>query len=244
MKNIIAIASLIAAGTALANAETINWTELSFSLITIASNGNRSSCTDPLTSGNTGFSWEGQTTLDNWKLEFTLKDASTGPTTNSRIFSTRSVAQTADGNVQCSTKWQLYFSEVGKLNFGYNSGNAAPTSSLLSDTDGLSYTSGSKVTLQFVKNADGSSGTFTLTVGNASSTATVNDNLVTATFMPTLSSSGGNISRIWTNSGKSTFSNIKLYSGTVIPEPSMFGLLAGVGALAFVAARRRRCRAK
>ncbi len=30
------------------------------------------------------------------------------------------------------------------------------------------------------------------------------------------------------------------YSGSVVPEPSAFGLLAGAGALAFVAARRRR----
>ena len=238
MKNIIAIASLLAAGTALANAETINWTELSLSLMTTGGEGGwiRSSCSDPLTSGNTGFQWADQSSLENWKLEFTLSNGSTGPVEDNRIFSTKCVTKSG----QTSTKWQLYFSAVDKLNFGYYDGDGAPTSSSLSDADGLGYISGSKVTLQFVKNTDGSSGTFTLTVGDASSTATVSTNLADAVFTPLPVSGQASYSRIWTNGGKSTFSNIKLYSGTVIPEPSAFGLLAGAGALAFVAARRRR----
>ncbi len=39
------------------------------------------------------------------------------------------------------------------------------------------------------------------------------------------------------NTNNATFSNLSI---SIIPEPSMFGLLAGLGALALVAARRRR----
>lgn len=60
----------------------------------------------------------------------------------------------------------------------------------------------------------------------------------------TLEASGANFSSgyasLWTNGGKETFSNITLKGENVIPEPSAFGLLAGIGALALVASRRRR----
>ncbi len=231
MKNLITITALLAAGTAFANAEgnTLpepKWTELTLT----APSDNK------LSIGNSGFQWAEQKSLDNWKLEFTLNTGE-GKTigVNDRIFSTKSVA----GNSQVSTKWQLYFSDTDKLDFGYNSGNGAPASSSLTESSGLSYTSGSKVTLQFVKSSE-TSGTFTLTVGDTTSTATVDqDKLADAVFTPKLSTEN-DYTRIWTNGGKSTFSDIKLYSGTVIPEPSAFGLLAGAGALALVAARRRR----
>ena len=35
-------------------------------------------------------------------------------------------------------------------------------------------------------------------------------------------------------------SNVALYRGVFIPEPSAFGLLAGLGALALAGARRRK----
>ena len=47
-------------------------------------------------------------------------------------------------------------------------------------------------------------------------------------------------SSFWTNGGKETFSGISLKGQNVVPEPSAFGLLAGIGALALVASRRRR----
>ena len=226
MKNIITIATLLVAGTAFANAETptVDWTELTLT-----------SPSGTLNTGNSGFAWSDQSSLENWKLEFTLNTGD-GKTigVNDRIFSTKSVVS---GREQ-STKWQLYFSATDKLNFGYNGGNGAPETSSLTESSGLSYTSGDKVTLQFVKSSE-TSGTFTLMVGNASSTAVVSNNISDAVFTPK-PSTGTDYTRIWTNGGKSTFSNIKLYSGAVIPEPSAFGLLAGLGALALVGARRRR----
>ncbi len=230
MKNLITITALIVAGTAFANAEGNTLPEPVWTALTLTEPSNGT-----LSTSNSGFSWSNQSSLDNWKLEFTLNTGD-GKTigVNDRIFSTKSV--TSDG--EQSTKWQLYFSATDKLNFGYDSGNDAPTSFLLSDSSGLSYSSGDKVTLQFVKSSE-TSGTFTLTVGSASSTAVVSNNISDAVFTPK-PSKGFDYTRIWTNSGKSTFSNIKLYSGRMIPEPSAFGLLAGLGALALVAARRRR----
>ena len=50
-----------------------------------------------------------------------------------------------------------------------------------------------------------------------------------------------NGSVFWTNSGANPVSNITLsVAAAAIPEPSAFGLLAGLGALALVASRRRR----
>ena len=46
--------------------------------------------------------------------------------------------------------------------------------------------------------------------------------------------------KCWDLTGDDTFKTIKEDVGVVIPEPSAFGLLAGVGALALVASRRRR----
>lgn len=47
-------------------------------------------------------------------------------------------------------------------------------------------------------------------------------------------------STLWTNGAKETFSGITVKKTSAVPEPSAFGLLAGMGALALVASRRRR----
>ena len=53
--------------------------------------------------------------------------------------------------------------------------------------------------------------------------------------------SNKNGSVFWTNSGANPVTNITLsVEAAAIPEPSAFGLLAGLGALALVASRRRR----
>ena len=49
-----------------------------------------------------------------------------------------------------------------------------------------------------------------------------------------------NGSVFWTNGGANSVTDITLSVAAAIPEPSAFGLLAGLGALALVASRRRR----
>lgn len=48
------------------------------------------------------------------------------------------------------------------------------------------------------------------------------------------------VASFWTNGAKETYSGITVKNTSVVPEPSAFGLLAGMGALALVVSRRRR----
>lgn len=91
--------------------------------------------------------------------------------------------------------------------------------------------------------AYGASATQTL---SASDTSTTLANLSAVELKITTDSNGAFNIKLYNgdsdNSGSKTSIGFFAITGDVIPEPSAFGLLAGVGALALAASRRRRSR--
>ncbi len=110
----------------------------------------------------------------------------------------------------------------------------------------VSFASGAKLVLD-LSNASIKSGTTLSILSSSESAIQYNGSALTASDVEALASGSvfGNYSdwkREWSVEKTATGSTLtlKLTDPSAVPEPSMFGLLAGVGALAFVAARRRR----
>ena len=239
MKNLITITALIAAGAIAANAETnltpganfggLEWKQLN---LTTPANGN-------LESSNSGFNWGGEqgSLTDSWSLLFTLKTSNTSG--KNPLFSTSATTGGAVGLVltlDCSD------SASKKIELLNGKGGSSLGQS-------ITFTSGQNVMLTFLKYNDTttSAGKFVLSTYNVGETTTsqnvefeVGKDQGDLTF---LKEGGSNTSRLWTNNGAERFSKITLaYASTTsaVPEPSAFGLLAGLGALALVGTRRRR----
>ncbi len=226
MKNIIAITSLIAAGTAFANAaeSTLpepDWTALS---LTVPS-GNK------LESSNSGFTWSGYSAAslaDSWQLSFDW--VSTSTKTSLDIFGTNGASNAgAQGIV---LQWTS--DNGGTLRFGTKGGSS------WAQLTNISLPSSTKsVVLTYLKSSDTTTASSVLKLKFDGKETTVDAPSSNTTFL----GSNGN-TRLWTNGGLDKYYNISLKYGAAVtptvPEPSAFGLLAGVGALAFVAARRRR----
>ena len=227
MKNIIAIASLLAAGTALANAAESTLPEPDWTALTLTTpSGNK------LESSNSGFTWSdySATSLtESWQLSFDWVSTNTG--TSIDIFGTNGASNAgAQGIV---LQWTS--ADNGTLRFGAKGG-----SSWAQLTNISLPSSAQTVVITYLKSADVSVASSILKLKFGDSTeATITAPTSNTTFL----GNGGN-TRLWTNGGKDTYSSIALSYGAsvspTIPEPSAFGLLAGAGALAFVAARRRR----
>ncbi len=245
MKNLITITALIAAGAIAANAETAlkpgdNFSGLTWNQLTLTSPSGGS-----LATGNSGFNWsEDQGNLTaSWSLLFTL--TTTSSSGKKDVFSTNSYNGGAHGLVL-----GLDFSNSGTSTIGlYNGKVSSGSPSLLGSA--ITFTTGQNVMLTFLKYDDttatskSKAGKFVLSIHGANNATSqkvefeVEKNQQNLAF---LKDGGTNTSRLWTNSGNEKFSNIKLAYGSAIPEPSSFGLLAGLGALALVGARRRRSR--
>ena len=246
MKNLITITALIAAGAIAANAETnlkpgdnfggLDWTQLTLT----SPSGNA------LSSSNSGFNWsESQGDLtESWSLLFTLKTSSTSGKKD--VFSTNAANGGAGGLVL-----GLDFSDLTSTKIGLYNGKVSSGSSPLSGSV-INFTTGQNVMLTFLKYDDATStskskaGKFVLSTYNDKTLSQkaefeVDKDQSNLTFLK--NSSSGTGTRLWTNGGAEQFSNIALAYGSTtsaIPEPSSFGLLAGLGALALVGARRRR----
>ena len=238
MKNLITITALIAAGAIGANAELKpgdNFGGLAWNQLTLTNP------TSTLSSSNSGFNWSGvpQSNLTNsWSLLFTL-NTQTDAADNNDVFGTNGATSHGTGGYVLGLTENL--SKIGLY---------TDKSSVSGKFTGLcvNFTNGQNVMLTFLKydNATATSrskaGKFVLTTYAANSTtlaATASIEVDSLKLNDLTFNKNGN-SRLWTNSGKETFSNIKLAYGSAIPEPSAFGLLAGLGALALVGARRRR----
>ncbi len=196
-----------------------------------------------LTSGNTSISFADSTTLTSWAITFTLNS-----TTRTNDGGGVIITTTSSGTGGASGLGVSHVVSSGEHTLVLTNGSYSTSNTL--GTSSLSWSSGSS-TNQYV-----------LAYNNANSTLYLS-NLTTGTYIyydcssltTTVSLVSGNVKQ-WTNGAVelSTISTIAdlssiesnttafvsyITTGTV-PEPSSFGLLAGLGALAFVASRRRR----
>ena len=246
MKNLITITALIAAGAIAANAELKpgdNVGGLAWNQLTLTKP------TGTLSSSDSAFNWDGEQgdLTNSWSLLFTLTTSSSG---YKYVFSTNCDGGSFEpaGLALC-----LNFSN-SQPKIGLYNIKTLGEETLLGNSN-ISFESGNNVMLTFLKYDDAKkastskAGKFVLSTYNdgaskpsQSANFEVDKDQSNLAF---LKDSGrvedpGNTSRLWTNNGAEQFSNIKLAYGSTIPEPSAFGLLAGLGALALVGARRRR----
>ena len=168
-----------------------------------------------LSSRNSALTWDTETygdAFNNWEVSFNVELKQTPGASDPFLSTSRS------GNA--STGWTFAVTSDGKVQ--WKDGLTVKTTSASS---WASVGGGSvKITLSY----DGSLLTATKDGGEK------------LTFSADSAVLTSGQSSFWTNGGKETFSGISLKGQNVIPEPSAFGLLAGIGALALVASRRRR----
>ena len=210
MKKYITIAALLAAGTTFANAETLE--------LTTPSGGT-------LTSSNAALAWDTNggllEELSSWEVSFDLTV-------------TRDALENQDLATICGS-WKFAINANGTVEFygddlSYNS-----------ESWGILPKTETNIVVSFISNIDqegNSLGTGTFYAKSGDNEFSVE---VEKVFAIT-SGDTGKCFRLWTNSAKEHYSNITVskLADNVVPDPSACGLLAGLGALALVASRRRR----
>ncbi|MGN0860501.1 MAG: PEP-CTERM sorting domain-containing protein [Candidatus Spyradosoma sp.] len=252
MKNIIAITSLLAAGTALANAElttVAEWNDFSdltsdvgtsLTFQAVGSNSPTiqdgkivfsSSVADDIYVN--GLSLTADTTGYTLRLEVENYSYYNGAIayTNSDTTNYSNGIGVGTGQKSGNNEWSAFFS-------GSNSGvSQSQTNNFASPYSGTIYACVTEGAVNiFVW--DSSADEYVLAQAGTSTSFSGTDNTLVL---------GG-----WANSGNGaafTLKSLGIYTGTTtlealnVPEPSAFGLMAGAGALALVAARRRRRKA-
>ncbi len=238
MKKFITVAALVAAGTALASAA--NWEEVELTSTEVQSGS--------ATLEDLGMSGSYAYNEYSWVVSFTLGNISTG-NNGAGVFSTNTSAYGGRGlEVLVNTG-------NGRVNISDTNGNHIGNPNM-DGTTSPSYAFDSSVnddplTFYFYWDAVNTSAyLYTLQDGSTIWTTTLED---PATYLDSLSYASLDASTAVFNAtttvgqnGSTTLpiTGIAVYVSSVsdVPEPSMFGLLAGLGAIGLVATRRRRNR--
>ena len=260
MKYLIAIASLLAAGTAFANADQNLTIDSSTTGNFDKLNGNGNTVCNITVTENASIGRIDGSSIYNLKtITLTLNDSVNFSISNDAKLPYNNTSNTYSTTVTLGDNSK--FTVGGVLYFG--SRNSSYTG--ITQNTSIAFGSGSSITAGTVSTVAASGGKSYLTVSVdyvaamlASSYAW--DLITTTNGFTNYTSDAITLSNIsaldnvgYTNAGVLAsaddlgagqyglvFANNKLSFVSSVPEPSAFGLLAGVGALAFVAARRRR----
>ncbi|MCD8298877.1 MAG: PEP-CTERM sorting domain-containing protein [Opitutae bacterium] len=227
MSKVITITALVAASAALASAA--DWQTVEYTLSHSSGSGD-----DSVTAGNASFAsftigGDTYTTIDassyNWSLSFNVAISTLSGSEN--LFSLSRSDTGADGyGVLVTNNSSTYEYAITA-----DARNKTVSSSIVSTSD---------TSVSVVFSWDALNTTLSLTVG--SDTVTLSGvSAESATIVAGGTDGSDYDSRFWSNGGNESITGISLQVQQV-PEPSMFGVLAGLGALGFVAARRRRNR--
>ena len=240
-------AAILAAGTMLAGAAVEGWTDATYTLV--GNNSGGISSGNGVTAGRGAFATitvdeESLSTLSaadySWQITFSV----TAPNNSSFGMVYSSMGGGNGSGVALAVKYDgsQYTYE---LRSGSNGVGSKPALTSGSGTTSITTTS-TDVTLTW----DTDENTFTLGVGEEEElvyTGLTEDWFTLGTYTSgeigaqNVGTDTKNGSVFWTNSGANPVSNITLsVAAAAIPEPSAFGLLSGLGALALVASRRRR----
>lgn len=249
MKNLITITSLLAAGTVFANAATLVLDQLNQYNTVIGSNNNTATTASfPTDFTSTNYSdWSNLSLTDTWYTN-------TGRNNNLGGFSAANDAvliaaggpkdygRSACGAIKF-TLGSEYLKEVsGPITFSFNlsssGGNGNADHSIKFS---LFSSSAFSVTSDTYTSVKGS----TTTSGLAETTVQL---VISAEQVASLAAAGNDVEFIFTAITDETYgsnrgfymSDFQMNGLADVPEPSAFGLLAGLGALALVGARRRR----
>ena len=227
MKNILTVTALLVVGTAFANAEGSTLPEPSWTELTLTAPSGSA-----LSTGNSGFTWSdysNNSLTESWQLSFDWTSTNDNVSSPIDLFGTNGAS--TNGAQGIGLQWKN--DNGGTLQFGTKGGR-----SFASLTNIAKPSTSKTIVLTYLKSSDSSTpSVLKLKLDGNEGTVAAPDSNTTS-----LGSNGN--TRLWTNTGKDTYSNISLKYGAAVspavPEPSAFGLLAGAGALALVAARRRR----
>ena len=239
-------AAILAAGTMLAGAAVEGWTDATYTLV--GNNSGGISSGNGVTAGRGAFATitvdeESLSTLSaadySWQITFSV----TAPNNSSFGMVYSSMGGGNGSGVALAVKYDgsQYTYE---LRSGSNGVGSKPALTSGSGTTSITTTS-TDVTLTW----DTDENTFTLGVGEEEElvyTGLTEDWFTLGTYTSgeigaqNVGTDTKNGSVFWTNSGANSVTDITLSVAAAIPEPSAFGLLAGLGALALVASRRRR----